>query len=307
MVTPRTSSTPSTRSSAATVDALLLAVAVLAVSTSGPLVREADAPGMAIAFWRTILGSLVVVGIAVIRHRTELRSLRREQVRLGVVAGVFLGLHFATWVPSLTYTTVASSVALVCTVPVWAALIARARGEEVPASAVAGIAIALCGVLVLTGVDLSVSGRALFGDALALAGGVLAAAYMTVGSDARRSMSTVTYSSLCYSVAACGLLIACVVGRQSLAGYDAHTWWVLVAITIGPQLLGHTLVNRVLRTFTATVVSVAILFEIVGATLIAWWWFDEAPPVGAYPAAALIAAGVVLVVRASNTPVPAVD
>jgi len=120
-------------------------------------------------------------------------------------------------------------------------------------------------------------------------------------------MSTTAYTSLCYSVAACGLLITCLVGRQSLGGYDAHTWWVLVAITIGPQLLGHTLVNRVLRTFTATVVSVAILFEIVGATVIAWWWFDEAPPAGAYPAAALIAAGVVIVVRASNAPAPAVE
>jgi drug/metabolite transporter (DMT)-like permease len=130
---------------------------------------------------------------------------------------------------------------------------------------------------------------------------------VTAGSDARRSMSTTAYTSLCYSVAACGLLAACLVGRQSLAGYDAHTWWVLLAITIGPQLLGHTLVNRVLRTFTATVVSVAILFEIVGATVIAWWWFDEAPPAGAYPAAVLIATGVVIVVRTSNAPAPAVE
>jgi drug/metabolite transporter (DMT)-like permease len=289
------------------VDATLLTIAVLAVSTSGPLVREADAPGMAIAFWRTFLGSAVVIAIAVVRHRAELRGLGRGQIRIAVVAGVFLGLHFATWIPSLSFTTVASSVALVCTQPVWAALMARARGEVVAASAFVGIGIALCGVFVLTGVDLSVSGRALFGDALALAGGVLAAAYVTAGSDARRTMSTTAYTSLCYSVAAGGLLVACLVGRQPLGGYDAHTWWVLIAITIGPQLLGHTLVNRVLRTFTATVVSVAILFEIVGATLIAWWWFDEAPPIGAYPAAALIAAGVVLVVRASNAPAPAVE
>ena len=296
----------STKSSNA-VDATLLTIAVLAVSTSGPLVREADAPGLSIAFWRTFLGTLVVIGMAVLRHRAELRALRREQVRVAVVAGAFLGFHFAAWIPSLSFTTVASSVALVCTQPVWAAVIARARGEHVANTAWAGIGVALCGVLVLTGVDLSVSGRALFGDALALAGGVLAAAYVTAGSDARRSMSTTTYTSVCYSVAAAGLLAACLLGRQSLGGYDAHTWWVLVAITVGPQLLGHTLVNRVLRTFTATVVSVAILFEIVGATLIAWWWFSEAPSTGAYPAAALIAAGVVLVVRASSAPAPAVE
>lgn len=302
-----TVSRASRATSGATADALLLTIAVLAVSTSGPLVREADAPGMSIAFWRTFMGALVVIGIAAVRHRSELRSLHRKELRTAVVAGVFLGFHFSTWIPSLSFTTVASSVALVCTQPVWAAVIARGRGEHVASTAWAGIAVALCGVLVLTGVDLSVSGRALFGDALALAGGVLAAAYVTAGSDARRSMSTATYTSLCYSVAACGLLTACLLGRQSLTGYDARTWWVLVAITVGPQLLGHTLVNRVLRTFTATVVSVAILFEIVGATLIAWWWFDEAPPAGAYPAAALIALGVVLVVRASGAPAPAVE
>jgi drug/metabolite transporter (DMT)-like permease len=94
--------------------------------------------------------------------------------------------------------------------------------------------------------------------------------------------------------------MACVTTRQHLGSYSAHTWWILVAITVGPQLLGHTLVNRVLRTISATTVSVAILFEIVGATLIAWWWFSESPSIGAYPAAVLIAIGVVLVVRASN-------
>ena len=294
-------------SPAARLDVVLLGIAVVAVSTSGPLVREAHAPTMAVAFWRTLLGSMVVVPVALWRHRLELRGLQRAQVRTAVVAGVFLALHFGSWIPSLSFTSVASSVALTCTQPVWAAVMARARGEHIARGAWLGIAIALGGVLVLTGVDFSLSARALFGDALALAGGVFAAAYVTIGSDARRSMSTTAYTSLCYSVAAGGLVVACVVGRQPLAGYPSHTWWILVAITVGPQLLGHTLVNRVLRTISATIVSVAILFEIVGATLIAWWWFTESPSTGAYPAAALIAVGVVLVVRASSTPAPAVE
>jgi drug/metabolite transporter (DMT)-like permease len=159
----------------------------------------------------------------------------------------------------------------------------------------------------LTGVDFTLSGRALFGDALALAGGVFGAAYVTVGSDARRTMSTTVYTSVCYPAAALALLVACLVGRQPLAAYSAHTWWILLAITVGPQLLGHSLINRVLRAISATVVSVAILFEIVGATLIAWWWFGETPSAGAYPAAVLIALGVVVVVRTSATPAPAVE
>ena len=262
---------------------------------------------MAIAFWRTLLGSAVIVPVALIRHRDELNHLRRDQVRTAALAGAFLALHFGTWIPSLSFTSVASSVALTCTQPVWAAVMARARGEHVASGAWLGIGVALCGALLLTGVDFSLSARALFGDVLALAGGIFGAAYVTVGADARRTMSTTAYTSLCYPVAAGGLLLACTIGRQPLAGYTAHTWWILAAITIGPQLLGHSLVNRVLSTISATIVSVAILFEIVGATLIAWWWFSEAPPGGAYPAAALIACGVVLVVRASNRPVPAVE
>jgi drug/metabolite transporter (DMT)-like permease len=294
-------------SPAARLDVVLLCIAVVAVSTSGPLVREAHAPTMAVAFWRTLLGSAAVVPFALWRNRGELRGLQRAEVRTAVVAGVFLALHFGSWIPSLSFTSVASSVALTCTQPVWAAVMARARGEHVERRAWFGIAVALGGVLVLTGVDFSLSARALFGDALALAGGVFAAAYVTIGADARRTMSTTTYTSLCYPVAAGGLVAACVIGRQPLGGYSAHTWWILVAITVGPQLLGHTLVNRVLRTISATIVSMAVLFEIVGATLIAWWWFAESPSVGAYPAAALIAAGVVLVIRASNAPAPAVE
>lgn len=298
---------PSAAPAASFLDAALLVVAVIAVSTSGPLAREAGAPSLAIAFWRTLLAGALIVPFAVVRNRQELRTLTGIQRRTAMVAGVFLGLHFATWIPSLSYTTVASSVALVCTQPVWAAAMARARGEHVDRGAWIGIAIALVGVMVLTGVDFSVSGRALFGDGLALAGGVFGAAYVTVGAGARRTMSTAAYTTICYPVAAAGLLAMCLAGRQDLTSYSARTWWILVAITIGPQLLGHTLVNRVLRSITATTVSVVILFEIVGATLIAWWWFGESPPVGACAAAVLIASGVIVVVRASNRPAPPVD
>ena len=117
-------------SPAARLDVVLLGIAVVAVSTSGPLVREAHAPTMAVAFWRTLLGSMVVVPVALWRHRLELRGLQRAQVRTAVVAGVFLALHFGSWIPSLSFTSVASSVALTCTQPVWAAVMARARGER---------------------------------------------------------------------------------------------------------------------------------------------------------------------------------
>jgi drug/metabolite transporter (DMT)-like permease len=281
------------------VDLALLGVAVVAVSTAAPLVRVADAPALGIAFWRNALALPVLVVLALWRAPGRLSGLAGRERRLTVVAGGFLAAHFATWIPSLSFTTVASSVALVATQPVWAALIARGRGEVVGRRAWSGIALALAGVLVLSGVDLDVGPRALFGDALALAGGILAAAYVTAGAEVRRTVPTTVYAAVCYGVAAGALAAVCLVGRQPLTGYDAHTWWVLVALVVGPQLLGHTLVNRVLRTTSPTLVSVAILFEIVGAAVIAWLAFDEVPPLSAVPAGVLIAAGVVLVIRSS--------
>jgi drug/metabolite transporter (DMT)-like permease len=283
-------------------DLVLIAVAVAAVSTAAPLIRGAEAPSLAVAFWRNALAVAVLVPVTALRRRAEVAALAPPQRRGALLAGVFLAAHFATWVPSLSFTTVASSVALVATQPVWAALMARARGESVPARAWAGIALAVTGAVVLSGVDLSISPRALLGDALALAGGVLAAAYVTVGAEVRQSVSTIVYTTICYATAAALLAVMCLAGGQPLSGYDAGTWSALVALTAGPQLLGHSIVNRVLRTTSATVVSVAILFEIVGSSVLAWAAFGETPPAGAYPAAVLIAAGVVLVVRSGRQP-----
>lgn len=293
------------RASAATPavgELLLLGVAIVAVSTSAPLIRGAAAPTLAIAFWRNVL-SLPALGGWVAGRRHEragwVGRTARER-RLSRVSGALLAAHFATWVPSLSFTSVASSVALVATQPVWAALIAHRRGEHVARGTWVGIGLALAGAIVLTGVDVSISTRALFGDLLALLGGMLAAAYVTVGAEVRRTVSTGSYALSCYATAALLLLTVCVVGRQSLWGYDAGTWWAIVGLVVGAQLLGHTLLNRVLRSITPTVVSVAILFEILGATLIARLAFDETPPAGAWPAAFLIAAGVVAVVRSGQ-------
>jgi drug/metabolite transporter (DMT)-like permease len=290
------------------VDLALLGVAVVAVSTSAPLIRGASAPSLAIAMWRTGM-ALPVLAVAVslsARSRAQVRTLSRAERRRSALAGLLLALHFATWVPSLSFTSVASSTALVATQPIWAALIARWLGQDIPRAAWAGIAVAMAGAVVLSGVDLSIDPRALFGDVLALLGGALAAAYVTVGAGVRRTVTTNVYAIVCYGVAAAALLVVCVAGGQALAGYDAGTWWALVALTLGPQLLGHTVLNRVLNTTSPTLVSVAILFEIVGAALLAWLFFDEVPPVSAAPAGILIATGLVMVVRASGEP-PVVD
>jgi drug/metabolite transporter (DMT)-like permease len=278
-------------------DVLLVAVAVTAVATSGPLMAATAAPALAIAFWRNALGAGLIVPVALVRARDELRGLQRRERVLALVAGVFLAAHFATWVPSLTYTSVASATALVSTQPVWVALLARAQGVHVSRGVWGGIAVAMAGAVLLTGADVQVSGRALAGDLLAIAGGVFAAGYITAGAAVRRSVSTTTYTALCYSTAALLLLLVCLVGRQPLTGYAAADWLRLVAITLGAQLLGHSLFNVVLRSMSPTVVSMTILLEIPGAALIAALFLGQRPPLLALPAAALLLAGLALVIR----------
>ena len=290
-------------------DLLLLAVAVIAVSTSAPLIAGADAPTLTIALWRNLL-ALPILGAWVLLRRSEREGWRRRSPadrRLSRLSGVLLAAHFATWVPSLSFTSVASSVALVATQPVWAALIARRRGEHIQRSTWVGIGLALAGTVVLTGVDLSISRRALFGDLLAMVGGMFAAAYVTVGADVRRHVSTLSYALACYATAAVLLLGLCVATGQQLTGFDRDTWLAIGGLVLGAQLLGHTLVNLVLRSISPTAVSVAILFEILGATLIARVAFGETPPAAAWPAGLLIAIGVVAVVRSDHDASDLVD
>ncbi|MGV1003524.1 MAG: DMT family transporter [Candidatus Nanopelagicales bacterium] len=280
----------------------ILAVAVLAISTSGPIIAACAAPALAIAFWRTALGGALTAFWMHGRHPGEWARLTARSRWLMVAAGLALGAHFAAWVPSLRFTSVASSTALVATQPVWAALIAQWRGVRIPRQAWLGTGVSVAGVLVLTGVDFTLARRSLIGDGLALAGAVLAAVYVSLGERVRRSVSTATYTTVGYLVAALALVPLLVVLRVPLIGYSARDWLLILALTGGAQLLGHTLVNRVLASMSATVVSLAILFEMPGSTLIAAGWLGQVPPLAIIPAVGLLFAGLGLVIRAGASP-----
>jgi drug/metabolite transporter (DMT)-like permease len=286
-------------------DLALLVVALTAVSTSGPLIAATAAPALAIAFWRTALGSVVLIPIALARVRAELRALGRREWRLCLLAGLLLAGHFAAWVPSISLTSVASATALVATQPVWAALLARAGGRRVRRSVWFGIGISVAGAALLTGADVSLSGRALAGDLLATVGGVLSAAYMTVGGAVRAKVSTTAYTAVCYSCCAGLMLVLCLATGQRLGGYDPGTWAKLGALTAGAQLLGHSLFNVLLRSTSATALSLAILFEVPGASLIAAVWLGQVPAATALPGLLLLLAGIAVVVSAGIRAMPA--
>jgi drug/metabolite transporter (DMT)-like permease len=283
---------------------LLVAVAVLAVSLSGPVMADIAAPALAISFWRNAMATGVLAPVALTRRRVELGSLERRTLGAVVLAGALLALHFGTWVSSLKLTSVASSTALVSLQVVWIAAWDRWRGRRLPRAAVLGIAVALTGALVVTGVDVTVSRRALGGDLLALVGSVAVAGYTVIGGRARRTTSTTTYTFCCYGTAAALLAVAALAGGQPLGGYAGRDWALLVLITGTAQLLGHSVFNHLLATTAPVVVALAILLEIPGAALLAAALLGQVPPPSAVAGLVLVLAGMAAVVRA-RTPTTA--
>ncbi len=179
--TPRGAGADTGAPASRNLDFTLLAVAIAGVSMSAPLIAATAAPALAIAFWRNAIAVGVLSPVALWRHRAELRGMGRRALTLSGLAGVVLALHFGMWLPSLSMTSVATSTALVTTTPIWTTLILRLRGHRPPRLVWAGTVLAVAGVLILTGIDLSTDTRALEGDALALGAGLAAAGYMLLG------------------------------------------------------------------------------------------------------------------------------
>ena len=274
----------------------LLALGVAAVSTSGPLMAAMVVPPLAIAFWRNAFATVALLPSAATTRSAELSSLGRRRFALIAASGLALAVHFGTWVTSLTLTSVASATALVCLQIGWVVAWQMLRGERLTVGAATGLVVSFVGVLVVSGVDLTLSPEALLGDLLALVGGIAAAAYIIVGSRARQSVSTTTYTFVCYGTCAAILLVACLVAGQPLWGYDARQWALLVAVTVTAQLMGHSVFNHLLATTSPMVVSLALLLEVPGAALLAAWFLGQYPPVAALAGLAVILLGMTCVI-----------
>ncbi|BCY15077.1 DMT family transporter [Actinoplanes sp. L3-i22] len=277
-----------------------LVVAVLAVSSSAPLIAFASAPALAIAFWRNGLASVALTPVALGPRRGEVRdAIRGSRRRAGMfclLAGLALAAHFGTWMPSVQLGTVATSTALVATQPVWQGLIAAWQGRRPSAAGWTGIALAVAGAAWATGADVGVSGQAVLADVLAVLGAIFAAIYTALGEQARAALSTTTYTWICYGVCAVVLAAVCVTGGIPLHGYDGRTWAAILALVAGAQLLGHSMFNYALEHTSATTVSVLILLEVPGAALLAWLWLGQTPRAGALPGLGLLLAGVAVTI-----------
>lgn len=289
----------------------VLLLAILAVSTASVFIRFAqrEAPSLVIAALRLAIASLVLLPIATTRYGRELRTLTRNDLLLGLLSGIFLAVHFATWISSLEYTSIASSVVLVSTGPLWVALLSPIfLKEPLTKTVLAGMALAflggtviglgdacqLEGGLVCPQLSEFVQGRAIFGNFLALAGAWAVAGYLIIGRRLRAGMSLIPYIFVVYSSAALSLLAAMFLAGVSPLGYSPIVYLWILLLALVPQLIGHTTYNWALRYLPAALVSITTLAEPAGSAVLAYIILHESPTRLTLLGGVLILAGIYL-------------
>ncbi len=300
-----------------------LLTAILAVSTASIFIRFAqrEAPSLVIAALRLSFASLMLSPLALTRGRAELRRLTRRELALGLLAGVFLAVHFATWISSLEYTSIASSVVLVSTGPLWVALLSPLfLREPLTRPVLLGMLLALAGGTVIALSDscatqgglicppLSefVQGEAFWGNFLALAGAWAVAGYLMIGRSLRANTSLLPYVFLVYSIAAAVLLSMMFVAGQRPTGFAPLTYVWIALLAFIPQLIGHSTYNWALRYLPAALVSITTLGEPIGSAILAYFILQEAPSSLTLLGGALILAGIYLASSVRKESEPAV-
>jgi len=274
-----------------------LAIGVGAASFAAILIRWAQAPALAIAAYRLGFASVILLPLAGWRARCELRTLGRRDLGLAILSGFCLACHFALWISSLEHTTVASSVVLVSTNPLWMGLISPLLGERVGRRMALGIGVSVAGGVLIGIGDLALGTAALLGDALALGGAWMVLAYFLLGRDLQRRLSLLAYVTPVYTSAAVFLVLFAVVARVPLTGYSSQTLLMCLLLALGPQLVGHSSINWSLRYLSPAFVTVATLGEPIGSTVLSLILLAEMPPLATLVGGALILMGIYLSVQ----------
>jgi len=293
-----------------------LITAILAVSTSSVFIRFAqeDAPSLVIAALRLTFAALILAPIAVKWHGAELRSLTRGDLSLGLVSGLFLAIHFGTWISSLEFTTVASSVVFVSTGPLWVALLSPVLlNERLRHAALIGLALAFLGGAIVGLSDACIwdrglqcpdlahvmQGRAAWGNFLALVGAWAVSGYLIIGRKLRAKVSLIPYIFVVYGMAAIGLIFAMFVAGESPFGHPMRAYFWIFLLAAFPQLIGHSTYNWALRFIPAALVAITTLVEPVGSAILAYFILRETPSGGVLFGGALILSGIYLASRAN--------
>lgn len=276
----------------------VLFVGVLAVSFAAIFIRLADAPPLAIAAYRMAIAAAIIIPIASVKSIKSLVKLPLRDILLVLLSSIFLALHFWLWITSLEYTTIASSVVLVTAHPAFVAVISYFLwGERLTRVALGGIAIAFIGVVVINYGGLTFGSSAMTGNLLALIAGIIMGAYLITGRQLRERIDILSYLAAIYTLSAIMLLAAVGFSGVGLTGYSPTTYIMLLLLALIPQLIGHSSLNLAVRLIPVTLVSVAILGEPVGATILGSIILDEIPALNEVFGGILILGGIYLVVK----------
>jgi len=289
---------------------LALSLGILFVSTASIFIRfaQGEASSLVIAGIRLLIAAVILIPIALVKYRNEFAVLTKKDLRKAALSGLFLALHFASWTTSLEYTSVASSVVLVTTTPLWVAILSPIiLKEPIRKSVLIGLVISISGgVVVGLGHACSfaegrlvcqlgtLGGRVMLGNFLALFGAWMAAGYMLMGRQLRKKLDTVPYISLVYGVAALILVIFMLIQGEPIWGYSRGTYLWLMALGIFPMLLGHSLFNWALKYISAAYVSLMLLGEPIGTMLLAYFFLKESPTALEGVGAVLILGGIII-------------
>ncbi|WP_129125806.1 DMT family transporter [Geomonas oryzae] len=277
---------------------LAILVGVFAVSFSSILVRVCTAPPLVIAAYRLIFTFCFLAPFTLWGGAPALRGMSARQIGLSAGSGVFLALHFVTWFISLKYTSIASSVVLVTTQPLFVVLGSWIFfRESVPRKALYGCLLAFVGSVVIGATDFQIGRQAFIGDLLALFAAVMVSGYLLIGRRLRHGVPLTGYTFVTYGASALTLSSAAAVGGVAFYPYPAQDWLIFVALALVCTILGHTVFNWVLRYVQASVVSVSILGEPLGAILWAAVFLGENPTPRQTVGGSIIFAGLYLFTR----------
>ncbi len=259
-----------------------MSVGIVAISFASIFIKFCDdVPSIMIATYRLTISSIILLTIAKGRG-IRFTSFSKKQLLIGVLGGFFLSLHFSFWISSLKFTSVASSVVLVTTNPIFVGLFSYLLfREKQPPELILGIILSFSGSVILAIGDSGLQGLSiqnpsfLLGDVLALVGAIMTSGYLMVGSKLREEMDVLSYISVVYTFSACFLLIASVSWGIPFTGYKASSYLYMVLLAVVPQLIGHTAINWSLKHLKTSMVAITILGEPVGASILAYIIFRE--------------------------------
>lgn len=253
---------------------LLLPVGIIAISTASIFIKLCDAPALIIAAYRMVLASLMLMPFA--GRQKIWKGLGRNELGWFLLSGFFLSLHFAFWIASLKYTSVASSVVLVNTHPIFVGIGAWLfLKERLGMNLILGIILSVLGSGLISYGDMALSEEALMGDGLALLGAIAASGYFLVGKKMRKNQDLLSYIFPVYSTAGLALVIFSLILQKPFFGYSLSTYLFLFLIALIPQSIGHTTFNWALKYLPASMVSITILGEPVGSTILAYFILGE--------------------------------